>query len=74
VSDALVNTFIEDGTLPGLEAAIYDPDAPDLADVEPYQGEIVLGPEVFQDVSKDLLEEVVSSTVRILNCCSLVPP
>jgi phage-related protein (TIGR01555 family) len=31
----------------------YDPDAPDLADVEPYQGEIVLGPEVFKEVNED---------------------
>lgn len=31
----------------------YDPDAPDLATVEPYQGEIVLGPEVFAEVNED---------------------
>lgn len=31
----------------------YDPEAPDLADVEPYQGEIVLGPEIFQEVKED---------------------
>jgi phage-related protein (TIGR01555 family) len=31
----------------------YDPDAPDLADVEPYQGEIVLGPEIFAEVNED---------------------
>lgn len=31
----------------------YDPDAPDLADVEPYQGEIILGPERFQEVKED---------------------
>ncbi|WP_226780334.1 anti-CBASS protein Acb1 family protein [Oceaniglobus trochenteri] len=31
----------------------YDPDAPDLAEVEPYQGPIILGPEVFQEVNED---------------------
>lgn len=31
----------------------YDPNSPDLADVEPYQGEIVLGPEMFQQVDED---------------------
>jgi len=31
----------------------YDKDAPDLANVEPYQGEIVLGPEIFQEVNED---------------------
>lgn len=31
----------------------YDPEAPDLADVEPYQGEIILGPEIFQEVKED---------------------
>lgn len=31
----------------------YDPDSPDLADVEPYQGEIVLGPELFDEVNED---------------------
>ncbi|MFL5015410.1 MAG: anti-CBASS protein Acb1 family protein [Rhizobium sp.] len=31
----------------------YDPEAPDLADVEPYQGEIVLGPEIFDEVNED---------------------
>ncbi|KQY20242.1 phage portal protein [Rhizobium sp. Root483D2] len=36
----------------------YDPDAPDLADVEPYQGEIVLGPEVFQEVKEDWAEGI----------------
>lgn len=28
----------------------YDPDAPDLDDVEPYAGRIVLGPEKFQEI------------------------
>jgi len=31
----------------------YDPDSPDLADVVPYQGEIVLGPEIFGEVKED---------------------
>ncbi|MFC6487351.1 anti-CBASS protein Acb1 family protein [Nitratireductor sp. GCM10026969] len=31
----------------------YAEDAPDLADVEPYQGEIVLGPEIFEEVNED---------------------
>lgn len=31
----------------------YDEEAPDLADVEPYQGEIVLGPEIFTEVFED---------------------
>lgn len=31
----------------------YDPDSPDIANVEPYQGEIVLGPEMFQEVKED---------------------
>ncbi|WFU88780.1 hypothetical protein QA644_06910 [Rhizobium sp. CC1099] len=28
----------------------YDDDTPELATVEPYQGEILLGPEVFKEV------------------------
>ncbi|WP_082471937.1 phage portal protein [Rhizobium sp. Leaf321] len=37
----------------------YDPDAPDLADVEPYQGEIILGPELFaEEVKEDWKEGV----------------
>ncbi|MEH3108908.1 MAG: DUF1073 domain-containing protein [Agrobacterium cavarae] len=31
----------------------YDPESPDLADVEPYQGEIILGPELFAEVKED---------------------
>jgi phage-related protein (TIGR01555 family) len=31
----------------------YDPESPDLKTVEPYQGEIVLGPEIFQEVKED---------------------
>jgi phage-related protein (TIGR01555 family) len=28
----------------------YNPDAPDLSTVEPYQGEILLGPEIFEEI------------------------
>lgn len=31
----------------------YDPDSPDLANVEPYRGEIILGPEIFEEVNED---------------------
>jgi uncharacterized protein len=31
----------------------YDPESPDLATVEPYQGEIILGPELFAEVKED---------------------
>lgn len=31
----------------------YDPEAPDLASVTPYQGKIVLGPEIFEEVKED---------------------
>ncbi|MBA9034943.1 anti-CBASS protein Acb1 family protein [Rhizobium leguminosarum] len=36
----------------------YDEEAPDLANVEPYQGEIVLGPEVFKEVFEDWMSRV----------------
>lgn len=36
----------------------YDPESPDLADVEPYQGEIVLGPELFAEVKEDWAEGI----------------
>lgn len=42
----------------------YDPDSPDLTNVEPYQGEIVLGPEIFAEVNEDwngTVEEVTAS-------------
>ncbi|WP_430439073.1 anti-CBASS protein Acb1 family protein [Shinella sp.] len=39
----------------------YDPDAPDLADVEPYQGEIVLGPEIFEEVKEDWASKIKES-------------
>ena len=32
----------------------YDPDSPDLDNVEPYKGKIVLGPEVFSEVEEDV--------------------
>jgi hypothetical protein len=35
-----------------------DDDAPELATVEPYQGEILLGPEVFKEVIDDWLASV----------------
>lgn len=31
----------------------YDPDSPDLESIEPYQGEIILGPELFAEVQED---------------------
>lgn len=31
----------------------YDPESPDLQHVEPYQGEIILGPELFAEVKED---------------------
>ncbi len=31
----------------------YDPESPDLQNVEPYQGEIILGPELFAEVKED---------------------
>ena len=37
----------------------YDPDAPDLADIEPYQGPIILGPEIFQEVKEGWAERIV---------------
>lgn len=36
----------------------YTEDAPDLADVEPYQGKISLGPEIFQEVKADWAEAI----------------
>lgn len=36
----------------------YAEDAPDLADVEPYQGKISLGPEIFQEVKADWAEAI----------------
>lgn len=31
----------------------YDPESPDLESVEPYQGEIILGPELFREVDEN---------------------
>jgi phage-related protein (TIGR01555 family) len=31
----------------------YDPQSPDIASIEAYQGEIILGPEIFQEVKED---------------------
>ncbi|WP_313609346.1 anti-CBASS protein Acb1 family protein [Rhizobium sp.] len=39
----------------------YDPESPDLADVEPYQGEIILGPEIFREVDENWSEKVTES-------------
>ena len=36
----------------------YDPDAPDIATVEPYQGPIILGPEIFQEVKDNWQEGI----------------
>lgn len=36
----------------------YDPEAPDLNTVEPYRGPIVLGPEIFEEVSEDWRESI----------------
>lgn len=36
----------------------YDENAPDLADIEPYQGPIILGPEIFQEVKEDWMKGI----------------
>ncbi|MEL8055706.1 MAG: phage portal protein [Pseudomonadota bacterium] len=36
----------------------YDEGSPDLSNVEPYKGPIVLGPEVFQEVKEDWVEGI----------------
>ncbi|WP_454686849.1 anti-CBASS protein Acb1 family protein [Agrobacterium leguminum] len=36
----------------------YDPESPDLDSIEPYQGEIVLGPELFAEVKEDWAEGI----------------
>lgn len=36
----------------------YDPDSPDLDSIEPYQGEIILGPELFAEVKEDWSENL----------------
>lgn len=39
----------------------YDPDAPALDQIEPYQGRIVLGPERFEEVKEDWADKVKES-------------
>ncbi|KNY36086.1 phage portal protein [Agrobacterium sp. SUL3] len=39
----------------------YDPESPDLESVEPYQGEIILGPEIFREVDENWSEKVTES-------------
>lgn len=36
----------------------YDPESPDLDNIEPYQGEIILGPELFAEVKEDWSENL----------------
>ena len=36
----------------------YEPDAPDIAEIEPYQGPIILGPEIFQEVKENWQEGI----------------
>lgn len=36
----------------------YDPESPDLENVKPYQGEIILGPELFAEVKEDWSENL----------------
>lgn len=36
----------------------YDPESPDLESIEPYQGEIILGPELFAEVKEDWSENL----------------
>lgn len=36
----------------------YDPESPDMESVEPYQGEIILGPELFAEVKEDWSESL----------------
>ncbi|WP_107327479.1 anti-CBASS protein Acb1 family protein [Agrobacterium pusense] len=39
----------------------YSDDSPDLSTVEPYQGEIILGPEIFSEIREDWAESVTES-------------
>lgn len=39
----------------------YDPESPDLASIDPYQGEIILGPEIFREVDENWSEKVTES-------------
>lgn len=36
----------------------YDPDAPDIADIEPYTGPMIFGPEIFKEVKEDWAEGI----------------
>jgi len=36
----------------------YDPDAPDIADIEPYQGPLIFGPEIFSVVKENWQEGI----------------
>lgn len=36
----------------------YDPNSPEIGDIEPYQGEILLGPEVFSEINEDWEEKI----------------
>jgi phage-related protein (TIGR01555 family) len=36
----------------------YADDAPDIADVEPYRGEIILGPEIFEEINEKWMEGI----------------
>jgi phage-related protein (TIGR01555 family) len=36
----------------------YDPDAPELSEIEPYTGEIILGPEIFEEVNPKWMEGI----------------
>lgn len=36
----------------------YDPNAPDISQVQPYQGEIILGPEIFEEVKENWQEGI----------------
>jgi phage-related protein (TIGR01555 family) len=36
----------------------YSPDSPDLSDVEPYRGRIVLGPEIYEEVNEKWREKI----------------
>ena len=36
----------------------YDPEAPDISQIDPYRGRIVLGPEIFEEINEDWREEI----------------
>lgn len=37
----------------------YDAESPDLSEVQPYQGRIILGPEIFEEINEKWLEGVI---------------